>query len=250
MCLIVFAYRQHPAWRLIVAANRDEFYARPTAPLGFWDDAPDILAGRDVSAGGTWLGVDHSGRFSAITNFRDSRGVLQDAPSRGLLVSNYLRSGASAHTYLETIRARARHYNGFSLLVGDDDGLYYYCNREDAARELRPGFYGLSNHLLDTPWPKVLRAKCRLQRLVDADELEPRALLAILSDRTRPADEELPDTGAGLQWERIFSPIFITSETYGTRSSTALLLGHDGRASVTERQGAGGDLRSYSIEPR
>ncbi len=248
MCLIVFAYEQHPTWRLIVAANRDEFYARPTAPLAFWDDAPGILAGRDLTCGGTWLGVNRSGNFAAITNFRDRRGLLQEAPSRGLLVSDYLRSGDSAHTYLKNIRARTSRYNGFSLLVGDSDGLYYYCNREDVAHVLRPGLYGLSNHLLDTPWPKVVRAKRQLRQIVDG-AVEPPQVLALLSDQTRPADEELPDTGIDLQWERQVSSIFITSEVYGTRSSTALLLGYDGSVSFTERQSSSGDLRSFQLGP-
>jgi uncharacterized protein with NRDE domain len=248
MCLIVLGYRQHPVWRLIVAANRDEFYARATAALAYWEDAPEILAGRDLLGGGTWLGITRSGKVAAVTNFRDASAPCEKAPSRGLLVANYLRGDEAPRSYVETLRASANQYNGFSLLVGDREALYYYCNRENLARELRPGVYGLSNHLLDTPWPKIVRAKRALRRLIDMREVEPKRILNVLSDTTCPADDQLPSTGVGLGRERLLSPIFIASETYGTRSSTALLIGHDGRVTVTERDSLAGQRKSYEMQ--
>jgi uncharacterized protein with NRDE domain len=251
MCLIAFAYRQHPAWQLILAANRDEFYARPTASMAYWEDAPEVLAGRDLVGGGTWLGITRSGRFAAVTNYRDPGGLREDAPSRGLLVADFLRGTEKPQAYLEILRTGADRYNGFSLLVGDSHGLYYFSNRENAVRELHPGIYGLSNHLLDTPWPKVLRVKRALRQLIEANAVETQRILEILADPLRPSDEDLPDTGVGLTWERLLSPVFISSEHYGTRSSTALLISHDGRVSLTERERFGGDIKSYQwqLEP-
>jgi uncharacterized protein with NRDE domain len=251
MCLIVLAYRQHPAWRLILAANRDEFYARPTTPMTHWEDAPAVLAGRDLTGGGTWFGITRGGRFAAVTNYRDPADVLEHAQSRGLLVSEFVRHGRAPRDYLQELRLSAHRYNGFSLLLGAGDELYYFCNRENILRALEPGVYGLSNHLLDTPWPKVERAKRGLKRLIDVDAVDTEHLLALLADDTRPDDALLPDTGVGLTWERLLSPVHIRSPAYGTRSSTVLLLAEDGRVSVTERQYPDGRTRSFAwtIQP-
>lgn len=245
MCLIVFAYRQHPRWRLVLAANRDEFFARPTAPMAHWQDAPDVLAGRDLTGGGTWLGMTRTGRFAAITNYRDPQDVRHDAPSRGLLVSDFLRGREPPGAYLERLVGEAHRYNGFSLLVGDGDDLFYFCNREKVARELKPGLYGLSNHLLDEPWPKVERAKRGLMSLLETDAFDANHLLALLADGDQAPDEALPDTGVSRDWERLLSPIFIASPAYGTRSSTALRTAYDGGVFVTEREHPGGETRSY-----
>lgn len=252
MCLIVFAYRQHPTWRLVLAANRDEFFARPTAPMAYWQDAPDVLAGRDFAGGGTWFGMTRAGRFAAVTNYRDPRDVRDDAPSRGLLVSDFLRGRQPPRAYLQDLSAGAHRYNGFSLLVGDEDNLFYFCNRENLARELGAGVYGLSNHLLDEPWPKVERAKRGMADLFAVEPIDTNHLLELLADDRRAPDKALPSTGVSPEWERLLSSMFISSPTYGTRSTTALLMSYDGRVSVTERGYPDGEERSYqwSTQPR
>jgi uncharacterized protein with NRDE domain len=234
MCLILFAHRAHPAYRLVVAANRDEWFQRPTAPAAFWADAPDILAGRDLEQGGTWLGVTKHGRFAAITNFRDPGSHRADAPSRGGLVSAFLRAEITTTTYLEQLRPEAPAYNGFSLLVGDRTSLGYFSNREDRIRDLEPGIYGLSNHLLDVQWPKVQIGKERLAAWLD-DDRRPEALLALLDDTRGAPDAALPRTGVSLEWERRLSSLRIVGEGYGTRSSTALVIGTSGEIRFLER---------------
>lgn len=234
MCLILLAHRAHPQYRLIVAANRDEWFGRPTAPAGFWADAPDVLAGRDLQARGTWLGVTRDGRFAALTNFRDPDSHRSDAPSRGALVSGYLTSSAAPAAYLGSLRNAAERYNGFSLLVGDPTSLGYYSNRAGEARELTPGIYGLSNHVLDVPWPKVRAGKARLAAHLDG-EVSAAALLALLDDTQAASDSELPRTGVTLEWERALSPLRIRAGEYGTRSSTVLLVSSEGEVSLLER---------------
>jgi len=234
MCLILFAYRAHPAYRLVLAANRDEWFQRPTAPAAFWADAPDILAGRDLEQGGTWLGVTRHGRFAAITNFRDPGNHRADAPSRGGLVSAFLRAEIAPTAYLEQLRPDASAYNGFSLLVGDRTSLGYFSNREGRIRDLEPGIYGLSNHLLDVEWPKVQLGKQRLAAWLD-DDRRPEALLALLDDTRTAPDAALPRTGVSLEWERRLSSLRIVGEGYGTRSSTALVIGSAGEIRFVER---------------
>ena len=235
MCLILFAYQFHPQFRLVLAANRDEYLIRKTASLSFWQDAPHVLAGRDLDKGGTWLGVTRNGRFAAVTNYRDPNIRQKDGPSRGHLVSEYLRGGSSPLLYLNELKMTADRYNGFNLLVGNRESLYYFSNRENIVKVLEPGVYGLSNHLLDTPWPKVERGKKRLEMHLDNDAIDPNRILDILSDRQRPDDEELPYTGVSLDWERMLSPIFIAGDDYGTRSSTVLLIGNGTGISMTEK---------------
>lgn len=234
MCLIVFAHRAAPAYRLVVAANRDEWFQRPTAPAGFWADAPEVFAGRDLEHRGTWLGVSTIGRFAAITNFRDPGSHRSDAPSRGQLVSGFLRASGTPLSYLERLRPGAAAYNGFSLLVGDGESLCYFSNREDEIRSLEPGVYGLSNQLLDVPWPKVRLGKERLARQLNA-RVDVDALLALLDDTRTAPDEELPRTGVSSEWERQLSALRIVADGYGTRSSTALLIGTEGEVSIAER---------------
>jgi uncharacterized protein with NRDE domain len=235
MCLILIAYRCYPGIDLLVAANRDEFYDRPTAPLAFWDDAPQVLAGRDLQHGGTWLGVTQTGRFAALTNYRDPRQVRPGAPSRGQLVSAYLQGVEPATDYLARLTTQFSHYNGFSLLLGDAAGLHYYSNRGDAPRTLLPGWYGLSNHLLNTPWPKLKRGLALAQSaLAQQPEPVPDDLLPALTDRAPAPDAALPRTGVPLEWERWLSPIFIEAPGYGTRSSTVLLTKESGLALMVE----------------
>jgi len=235
MCLILFAYKVHPSYNLILAANRDEFYERPSSPADFWEDSPQVLAGRDLQEGGTWMGIDRTGRFAAITNYRDPASLKNNAPSRGGLVSSYLCGNRSPDDYLAEISTQAKLYNGYNLIAGDRRELFAYSNR-DEKQKLNPGIYGLSNHLLDTPWPKVFRGKKLFTAALSKKgyELET-ALFALLLDRKIPSDNKLPDTGIGLEWERVLSSIFIASPIYGTRSSTILLIGKTGRIKFVEK---------------
>jgi uncharacterized protein with NRDE domain len=244
MCLILFSYRSHPGYRMILAANRDEYYARPTRALSYWDDAPGVLAGRDLEAMGTWLGITRAGRFAAVTNFREGQKRKEGAPSRGRIVSDYLETRTPPGQYIETIDKRRDVYSGFNLLLGDRDGLYYYSNRtphrphgrSPGIRKLKPGVYGISNHLMDTPWPKVAIGKNMFRSIIEKEEkISTEAILEMLKDATAPPDEMLPDTGAGLAWERILSPLFITSPDYGTRSSSVVLVDRAGKVQFTER---------------
>lgn len=235
MCLIFVAYRQRADYPLLVAANRDEYYRRPSAVAHFWKDAPQVLAGRDLKARGTWLGMTREGRFAAITNYRDPCRNRENALSRGRLVSDYLRGNRSPKSYCQTLSSSASGYNGFNLLFGDRDELWYYASEGDVARALKPGLYGLSNRLLDTPWPKVAQGKQTLRQLLVNGHLSAARLLSMLADRSCPPDELLPDTGVGLTWERRLAPIFIRSDTYGTRSSTAILVNSEGWVQFTER---------------
>jgi uncharacterized protein with NRDE domain len=237
MCLLVIAWRSHPRYRLVVAGNRDEFHDRPTAALDWWDDEPELLAGRDLQAGGTWLGLARSGRFGVVTNFRDGNGAPTSAPSRGRLVPDFLRSDRSAAEFLDALRPHAPGYAGFNLLLGDAQGLHYYTNvGHDTARALAPGLYGLSNHRLDEPWPKLVRTRAGFESMLRDADPEPSALLDLLADRTPAEYESPPDRGLPPALERALSAPFVRHERYGTRSSTAVLVGHDGPTTVVERR--------------
>lgn len=265
MCLIAFAWRAHPDFPLIVAANRDEWRERPAAPAHWWPDNPDMLAGKDLKADGTWLGVTRAGRFAALTNFRDPSDRKSGAPTRGKLVSDFLQGTSGPAEYLESLRARAATFEGFNLLAGDANSLFCFSSRNGAIESVMPGVHALSNHTLDEPWPKVQKAKSALEAILQAKmagEAHPDsicadlsvasastgraghpshdvatlklALLALLSSRTVAHDEELPRTGVGLDWERLLSPILIAGENYGTRCSTALVLDAGGQAFFSE----------------
>lgn len=224
MCVIYFAFDEHPDHPLILLANRDEFYARPAAAASFWEDFPDIYAGRDLRAGGTWLGVTKSGRFAAVTNFRDPAAPTGPR-SRGDLVAEFLKSDQSARNYIATVEANRSDYSGFNLLVGEigeKRELFYYSNRDNGIRELSAGIYGLSNHLLDTPWPKVVRGKERLAKLIRSGETSEHNFFDVLSDESLAPDRDLPATGISLEFERALSAIFIKTPGYGTRCSTVL----------------------------
>jgi uncharacterized protein with NRDE domain len=244
MCLIALAYDVSPH-RLVVAANRDEFHARPAAPAHFWPDAPDLLAGRDLLAGGTWMGITRTGRFAAVTNYREPEPPPADAPSRGGLTAGFLTGTASAEDFARSLAGRGDRYAGFNLLVGDAGGLYYVTNRHPGWRRLSPGVYGISNHLLDTDWPKVRDAKEALSGALShpVPELEA-ALFAALAREAFAPDHALPDTGVGIEVERVLSSPFIRAGAYGTRASTVLTVGPDGAARLVERtvDPAGGPL--------
>ena len=236
MCLAVFAYDDHPDYWLVFGANRDEYRDRPTEPARYWGSAPYVLAGRDVQAGGTWMGVTTSGKFAAVTNYRDPRNQIADPPSRGKLVSEYLlEPGLTPEGYQSTLVRDGRRYNGFNLLFGTIDTLYYFTNRANSSGRIAPGIHGISNHLLDSRWPKVDVAKSRLDAIVRQGNLDPEEILSALSDPVPFADDLLPETGVGLERERMLSPVFINEEDYGTRSSTVVLAGRDGRVTFIER---------------
>lgn len=237
MCLILIAWRFHRDYPLVVAANRDEFFARPTATAARWADAPQVLAGRDLEAGGTWLGVTDTGRFAAVTNVREP-GVAPGPRSRGELTRAFLTAEMSAADYAASIRGED--YSGFNLLVADHETLAYRSNRDGPARTLQPGIYGVSNHLLDTPWPKLETARARFAAAL-AQLPDEAAMFALLGDDEIVPDERLPATGVPIEWERRLSAIFVRSPDYGTRASTLLLQRKDSSGCLVERSfGAGG----------
>jgi len=236
MCLILLSYDNHPNYRLILAANRDEYYARPSQALAFWAECPQVLAGRDLKSGGTWLGITRAGRLAAVTNYRDPTSNRPDAESRGRLVRDFLIGSTSPQDYLEGIQSAGTPFNGFNLLLWADSQLWYYSNRGDSIQQLGRGLYGLSNHLLDTAWPKVAAGKQALANyLAYTDSVDPEAIFAILADQSKPPDTLLPDTGVGLPFERILSSRFITSDIYGTRSSSIILVDRFGNVIFIER---------------
>ena len=239
MCLLVLALNCHPRYRLVLAGNRDEFHARPASALGWWLEEPRVLAGRDQQAGGAWLGASRTGRLGVVTNFRDPDAAPRSAaPSRGELVPGYLTASEPPARFLEALADRAAEYAGFNLLLADAEGLHYYSNStREPPRELPGGVYALSNHRLDTPWPKVERTRMGFRALLDAAaEPVPNALFSLLADR-RPAEESTPADGplpAGL--ERALSAPFVVQEHYGTRCSSVVLVDRDGRTVVAERR--------------
>lgn len=237
MCLILFSYKEQKNYKLILAANRDEFYARPTAPISRWNSGSGIIAGKDLEAGGTWMGVSENGRFAALTNFRNPELMKRDALSRGILVSGFLENKKdSPQDYLKIVSQKKELYNGFNLLAGDEEDLFYFSNMEGIIRKIEPGLYGLSNHLLNTPWPKVEKGKKKLADLIASGEFKDHEkIFSILSDSEQPDDRLLPETGMGIEWERILAPLFIRSEIYGTRSSSFLLISHDNTGFFMEK---------------
>ena len=244
MCLILFALADHPKYKLIVAANRDEFYARQTAVAGYWPDHPWILGGRDLEAGGTWMGMTRQGKIAMITNYRDPLHIDPNAPSRGNLVSDYLIDSVRPYDYLKSIQSRAKEYNGFNLLVGDVGELFYFSNYQDGIQKIQPGLHGLSNHLLETPWPKITRGKEKFKFLLRQEEITSQALLDVLYDDRQAADDQLPDTGVGTERERSLSSMFIKTGNYGTRCSTVVLVSGQNEVIFEERDY---DLSTYDF---
>lgn len=235
MCLIFFGLNQHPEYKLVIAANRDEFYKRKTAPAHFWEDHPHILGGRDLEAGGTWMGISKQGKISMVTNYRDLRNLKEVAPSRGHLVSDFLLNGDQPHEYGQQVLAKGSAYNGFNLVFGWPDELLYYSNYSNNIQPLSIGVHGLSNHLLNTPWPKVELGKAKFAAELNSKELDVQKLFELLYDETLATDEQLPDTGLSLERERVLSSMFIKSPDYGTRSSTVLLVDRNNYVRFTER---------------
>ena len=249
MCLILVAWRVHPDYPLVVAANRDEFFARPAAEAAWWKDAKDVFAGRDLEAGGTWLGLARNGRFAGLTNFRDPPRNRNDAPSRGALVADFLTGNESTAAALARLQTQGPRYNAFNLFVSDGDSLGIYESASGSARILEPGIYALSNHLLDTPWPKVTAGKSRLARALRAlpDDTPLRELLR--DDRPAP-DAALPRTGVSLAWERMLSSAFIRAPGYGTRCSTVITRDRHGWMHVTESTWSDVGLESGRVVER
>lgn len=241
MCLIIFAYQTDSRFPLVVAANRDELFARPTAQAALWTDeesGQQILSGRDKQAGGTWLGMTQNGRFAAVTNIRDPSQTERRPRSRGDLTRQFLASNASAQQYCALLTESYDQFAGYNLLVGDGDSLFYVNNSEEKVWELEPGLYGLSNGLLNSSWPKVDYGKARLQALMKRpEELTTDALLAMMGDRSQAMDADLPNTGISIEIERKLSSAFILNpeREYGTLCSTALIVDQSGATRFSEQ---------------
>jgi uncharacterized protein with NRDE domain len=233
MCLMSFSWQQHKQYPFVLVANRDEFFNRPTQSMHFWQDNPDILAGRDLQAGGTWLGLHRRGRFAALTNVRNPNEQREatTTKSRGLLVTEFLNSHYRPIDFLQQLHDSSTEYNGFNLLVSDGETLAFYSTVDQSVQSLAPGIYGLSNASLDTPWPKVIKARDHLSHWIKEQH---KPLIELLHNAEIVSDDQLPDTGIPLEWERGLSAQFISLPGYGTRCSTAITLNTDGQLSVEE----------------
>lgn len=241
MCLILVAHRPEAPIPLLVLANRDEFYDRPAESADYWHEFPVMIAGRDLVSGGAWFGVKGE-RWATVTNIREGLRDRDKDPhhrSRGWLVRDYLQGDLSPANYLASIQATMSEFAGFNLLLGAGSELWYAANRGAISRRLEPGLYGLSNHLLDTPWPKVVRGKKALDRLLKEPSFDLDMAFKLLADTTLAPDHKLPNTGIPLEWERALSAIFITMPTYGTRCSTLFLAGRAGPKTFVERRYSG-----------
>ena len=235
MCLVVFANNVHKDYKFIFAANRDEFYNRPTKQAEFWSENPDLLAGKDLQAGGTWMGITKQGRFAAITNFRDLKNHRTDAPSRGNLTLDFLVNDIEPEEYYSKLKSELNRYNGLNLILGNVDELYYFSNKSEGLKKLEPGIYGISNALLNSPWPKVEKSKQYLKKLVEQQDIHPWELLNLLYDTTIAKDDSLPDTGVGMELERLLSPVFTKMEKYGTRCSTVIMVDKNNNVKFVEK---------------
>ncbi|MBF0237944.1 MAG: NRDE family protein [SAR324 cluster bacterium] len=238
MCVLFLVSQQHSGFPFILLSNRDEFFHRPSVKAHYWKEFPDLLAGKDKKAGGTWLGVTRQGKFAIITNYREivpSKKLF----SRGLLVRDFLQASASVAEYVDRVNRNRQQYDGFNLLLGQigsaGNEIMYVSNRTAEVSTLSAGMYGLSNHLLDSPWPKVLAGKQRLSQLLHQERFEVQDLFAILEDTSGFPDEQLPDTGIGIPMERLLSPLFIKTPLYGTRTSTVILMDQEGNVSFHEK---------------
>ena len=234
MCLILFAYKVSKKYPLILIANRDEFYQRPTACMDFWHNKPYILAGKDIEQGGTWFGINKNKRFAAITNFRDPFSIKQNAPSRGEIIIDFLDSNKNIKSYINEFKKKAGVYNGFNLLLGDKDSIFWFSNLKNETEKIKIGIHGISNKFLNTAWPKIEFGKKALQQIIN-EKITYKSLFSLLTNRTIASDTSLPNTGIGIEWERILSPLFIKSDIYGTRSSTIMLINKNKNIDIIER---------------
>lgn len=234
MCLIVFAWKTHPDYQLVLTANRDEFHRRPSQALHYWPDNPEVLAGRDLQAGGTWLATHRLGRFATVTNYREQQEFSDKHASRGTLVTDFVTGNASAASFTRSIDGGE--YAGFSLLASDGDELFYVSNRGDPPARLDPGIYGLSNASLDTPWPKVQRSRDALQALVEYNEINSTSLFRLMADRTCASVADVEAGHLPFELARALTAPFIVSPDYGTRCSTVMLWSNDGKIELSERR--------------
>jgi uncharacterized protein with NRDE domain len=234
MCLIVFEKNNHPDYKLIFAANRDEFYERPSAPLHLWDDEP-VYAGKDLKEGGTWCGISRNGRFAAVTNYRNIKSIKKDSVSRGRIVTDFLTGTSSPEFYSKGLADSASQYNGYSLIFGHKSELYFFSNQTKKMVKVESGIHGLSNHLMDTPWFNVKRGKQLLKQAIEKGDNLIDDMFAMLSDKTISPDDELPDTGLEKNIERKISSIFVETPDYGTRSSTVILIDQKDNVTFVER---------------
>ncbi|KUG05473.1 hypothetical protein ASZ90_017155 [hydrocarbon metagenome] len=235
MCMVLWANDCHPEYKLVVAANRDEFYQRPTLPAAFWSDNPQLLAGKDMLHGGTWMGVTTTGRFSTLTNYRDPSNHNPQALSRGHLVQKYLEGSPGPVSYMEKLIDIKEEFNGFNLLAGNLDDLYYFSNLEKRVIKVEKGCHGLSNSLLDVPWPKVTRGIEALSTCINNHDIVLEDLFELMADRHQPPDYELPQTGVSLELERLLAPAFVVMQDYGTRSTTVILVDRSNYVQFWER---------------
>lgn len=243
MCLVFLSLNDHPNYKLIVATNRDEFYTRRTLQAQYWYDQPNILGGKDLLSLGTWMAMTTAGKIAMVTNYRDLTNIKKDAPSRGLLVSDYLKSDESPVPYMDKVSANGSLYNGFNLIAGNQNELYYYSNYANGVVPIAPGVHGLSNHLLNTPWPKVRNGLEGFREILKSPVIDPENLFEFLFDDKPAPDKDLPNTGVGLERERMLSSMFIKSPDYGSRCSTVLLVNRSDHAIFHERTY---DLADYS----
>lgn len=238
MCLIAFSVDENPKYKVILAANRDEFYNRPTRKAQYWEKEgfPNILAGKDLEAGGTWMGINKNGKWAALTNYRDPKNIKENAPSRGDLVLEYLKNDLDADSYIEKIKLHSNSYNGFNILLGKGSDILHFSNENDMVSKISPGIHGVSNALLDTSWPKLNAAKEDLKQVTLNEDFDTEDLFRLLKNDAKAPDENLPSTGIPYEWEKAISSVFIKTENYGTLCSTLLLIDHHGKAEFIERR--------------
>lgn len=233
MCLINFSFGEHPEYKLILVANRDEFYDRPTEPLHWWDE--NILAGRDLKDGGTWMGISKQGNFAALTNYRDLNHIKNEAPSRGLIASRFLNDELPLKEMHRFLQTWGKQFNGFNLIYGNTDELFYFSNQNGSIQQLYPGIYGLSNAYLDTPWLKLTTSKANFKKLIAGKEINEAKMIDSLHDERTAPDDRLPDTGAAYPLEKLLSAMFIKSGNYGTRLTTFVSIDQNDHVTYREK---------------
>lgn len=234
MCLIAFAWQSHPEYKLVLVANRDEFHRRPSQALHWWPDKPDVLAGRDLQASGTWLAANRKGRFATVTNYREQQRPDRKLRSRGELVSNFVTSDVSASEFVNSISGEK--YAGFNFLAADNEELVYVSNRGDGPTRLPPGIYGLSNASLDTPWSKLVRSREKLRALIDSNAINETTLMELVADRTTAPVSDVEAGSLPFEFAKALTAPFIVSPDYGTRCSTTLLWSRTHKIAVSERR--------------
>lgn len=245
MCLILFAHEYSKQYKLVLLANRDEYHQRATKKSGVWVNQPHIFGGVDLQAGGSWLSVDNTGRLASITNVRKPPFEVNNKCSRGLLVSEFLSGHLSANDFLEQLKPKDSDYGLFNLLLFDKSGLWYYSNDTGQSQQVEYGIHGLCNASLDTPWPKLTEGKELFKQAIDEDCFETSKLFSIMQSQIKASDEQLPNTGVSLEFERLLSSVFIKSANYGTRCSTLITIDYNDVLEFSELSyDAYGDIES------